>query len=90
MYRKLSSFCTSEVSGQLDNPVMLPGRKNPGILWIGDWVGPRTGLDTVERKRNTLAIQYLSFLFPIQPLLDLRGSCVLENGRVNKKRVNQT
>jgi hypothetical protein len=33
---------------------------------------------------------YVCVCVCVQPLIDLRGSFVLENGRVNKKRVNQT
>jgi hypothetical protein len=32
-----------EVSGQLH----VPGRF---IYWLGEWVGPRTGLDALEKK----------------------------------------
>jgi hypothetical protein len=28
-----------------------PGERAPGIHWIGGWVGPRTGLDDVERRK---------------------------------------
>jgi hypothetical protein len=28
-----------------------PERKAPGTHWIGGWVGPRTGLDEVERRK---------------------------------------
>jgi hypothetical protein len=28
-----------------------PGESAPGIHWIGDWVGPRTGLEDVERRK---------------------------------------
>jgi hypothetical protein len=31
--------------------VFTPGERAPGTHWIGGWVGPRTGLDVVE-KRN--------------------------------------
>jgi hypothetical protein len=42
-----------EMSGQLHAPVDLPlGKKNPPVAhWIGGWVGPRTGLDKVERRK---------------------------------------
>jgi hypothetical protein len=37
-----------EVSGHLHAPVIiLP----PGKHWIGGWVGPRAGLDAVEKRR---------------------------------------
>jgi hypothetical protein len=28
-----------------------PGEKHPSTHWLGDWVGPRTGLDDVERRK---------------------------------------
>jgi hypothetical protein len=33
-------------SGQFHTPAALP----PGTHWIGGWVGPRTGLDEVEKR----------------------------------------
>jgi hypothetical protein len=31
-----------------------PGERAPGAYWIGGWVGPRTGLDDVERQNMLL------------------------------------
>jgi hypothetical protein len=28
-----------------------PGEETPGAHWIGGWVGPRVGLDTVEKRQ---------------------------------------
>jgi hypothetical protein len=28
-----------------------PGERTPGTHWIGGWVGPRAGLDTVEKRK---------------------------------------
>jgi hypothetical protein len=28
-----------------------PGEVDTGTYWIGGWVGPRTGLDAVERRK---------------------------------------
>jgi hypothetical protein len=28
-----------------------PGERAPGTHWIGGWVGPRTGIDDVERRK---------------------------------------
>jgi hypothetical protein len=28
-----------------------PGRFTPGTHWIGDWMGPRAGLDDVEKRK---------------------------------------
>jgi hypothetical protein len=41
-----------EVSGQLHAPAALPpGETAPGTQWIGGWVGPRAGLDDVEKRK---------------------------------------
>jgi hypothetical protein len=40
------------VSGQLHTPAVLtPEERAPGIHWIGSWVGPRTGLNDMERRK---------------------------------------
>jgi hypothetical protein len=40
-----------EVSDQLHTPAALPpGEVGPGTHWIGGWVGPRAGLDVVEKS----------------------------------------
>jgi hypothetical protein len=42
-----------EVSGQLHARLDLPLEEIVlDINWIGDWVGPRAGLDTVEKKKS--------------------------------------
>jgi hypothetical protein len=39
------------MSGELHVPTALPpGKEPPGTHWIGGWVGPRAGLDDVEKK----------------------------------------
>jgi hypothetical protein len=41
-----------EVSGQLQASVaLLLGERGPGTHWIGGWVGPRTSLDDVEKRK---------------------------------------
>jgi hypothetical protein len=37
-----------------------PGERAPCTHWLGGWVGPRTGLDDVE-KRKFLIVQGLEF-----------------------------
>jgi hypothetical protein len=29
----------------------IPGERAPGTHWIGGWVGPRAGLDEVEKRK---------------------------------------
>jgi hypothetical protein len=41
-----------EVSGQLHAPAALALGKEPSDThWIGGWVGPRAGLDDVEKRK---------------------------------------
>jgi hypothetical protein len=41
-----------EASGELHAPVSLPPEKKPlGTHWIGGWLGPRAGLDPVEKRK---------------------------------------
>jgi hypothetical protein len=39
-----------DVSGQLHDLAALPH----GIHWIGGWVGPRPGLDTIVKRKITI------------------------------------
>jgi hypothetical protein len=59
-----------EVSGQLHAPIAFPpGERAPGTLWIGGWVGPRTGLDDVEKRQFlTLPELELRRLLVFQPV----------------------
>jgi hypothetical protein len=43
----------------------IPGERAPGIHWIVGWMGPRTGLDNVE-KRKFLTLLGLEFR-PLHP-----------------------
>jgi hypothetical protein len=47
-----------EVSGQLHAPAIYPREKNTGSFCIGCWVGPRTDLDDVK-KRKIFSLQGL-------------------------------
>jgi hypothetical protein len=38
-------ICRLQVSSQLQAPAVLPR----GIHWIGEWVGPRAGLEEMEK-----------------------------------------
>jgi hypothetical protein len=40
------------LSGQLHAPATLPpGKEPPDTRWIEGWVGPRGGLDDVEKRK---------------------------------------
>jgi hypothetical protein len=39
------------VSGKLKAPATLPPDKVPDIILIGGWVGPRSGLDDMEKRK---------------------------------------
>jgi hypothetical protein len=41
-----------EATAQLHAPAALPGEKGlPVTHWTGSWMGPRTGLDGVEKRK---------------------------------------
>jgi hypothetical protein len=45
-----------EVNGQFHVPAALsPGEIASGTHWIGGWVDPRSGLDSVEKRDENLA-----------------------------------
>jgi hypothetical protein len=55
MYRSMYSSPRHwmKVSGQFHAPAALPPEERaPSTHWIGNWVGPRAGLDDVERWRG--------------------------------------
>jgi hypothetical protein len=54
-WRYSSTILTSKLD-EREWSASLSGRFTPGTHWIGSWVGPRTGLDAVE-KRNILLMQ---------------------------------
>jgi hypothetical protein len=70
-----------EVSGQLHATAALIQGKSSGIHCIGGWVGPRTGLDDVERRKylaptgtrtptdhflvHPVAIRYTNYALPV-------------------------
>jgi hypothetical protein len=54
-----------------------PEERAPGTHWIGSWVGPRAGLDDVE-KRKFLTIPGLELWPPvIQPIASCYTSCAI-------------
>jgi len=58
-----------EVTGQLHAPATLPpGERAPLTHWIGDWMGPRAGLDAMMRGKKTLLCQELNFGRPSHSL----------------------
>jgi len=38
---------------------IYPREKDPGIHWIGDWVGPKAGVDTVLKRKIPSPNYYL-------------------------------
>jgi hypothetical protein len=55
-----------EVSGQLHAPATSTPRETaPGTHWIGGWVGPRTILDTVVKRKTPSLRQELNPRTPI-------------------------
>jgi hypothetical protein len=59
-----------QMNGQLYTPAALPLGKEPaGIHWIGGWVGPTAGLDTVE-KREILPLPGIELRFSARRYTD--------------------
>jgi hypothetical protein len=64
----------------------IPGKRFPGTHWIGNWVGPRASLDTVEKRKisslpgikpqifghpaHSLSLQWLSYPRVLSVLLE--------------------
>jgi hypothetical protein len=64
-------------SGQLHAPATLPpGKRASGTHWIGEWIGPRAGLDDVGKKQLLtlpgLELRPLGHPARSQPLYRLR------------------
>jgi len=45
-----------------------PGVRAAGIHWIGVWVGPRTGSDTVGRRKNPIINPGWNWTPVVQPV----------------------
>ena len=46
-----------EVCSQLYVPAALTQGRNPGNDWIDGWVGPRAGLDVLEKRKVLYSYQ---------------------------------
>jgi hypothetical protein len=54
MYRSTFFFASALGGGEWSTSRpwrYTPGKDPPGIHWIGGWVGPRVGLDAVEKRK---------------------------------------
>jgi hypothetical protein len=54
MYRSIFSWNSALAVGEWSasrHGRFTPGEKVPGTHWIGGWVGPRAGLDDVEKRK---------------------------------------
>jgi len=64
-----------EVGGQLHTPSALAAGKEPGTHWIGDWVGPRAGLDAMQNGKFPSLLWVIelpsSSLLPVPILTEL-------------------
>jgi hypothetical protein len=47
-----SALVRGERSASRLGPGFTPGERAPGADWIGAWVGPRTGMHDVERRKS--------------------------------------
>jgi hypothetical protein len=67
-----------------------PGERSPGAHWLEGWVGPRTGLDAVEKRKMLLLPgmePWLSGSYPIAILTEL--SRLLVNSHFIEKYFKQ-
>jgi hypothetical protein len=60
----LHVFLTSAVGGgkwsaSCPGHFIPPGKEPPSTHWIGVWVGPRAGLDTVVKTKKSLPTSHL-------------------------------
>jgi hypothetical protein len=66
-------------------PLYSPGERDPCTYWIGSWVGPRPGLDDVE-KRKFLTLQGLE----LRPLgRPARSQSLQQFEKKNTKNISQ-
>jgi hypothetical protein len=58
------------MSGQLHTLIaLLPREIDPSAHWIGNWVGPRAGLDVMEKKKISNPCQELNaWTLIVQPV----------------------
>jgi hypothetical protein len=54
-----------EMSGQPHTPAVLHPEKTPGTHWVGDWLGPRAGLDA--KRKNPAPAGDLKPVVQLQP-----------------------
>jgi len=57
-----------EVSGQFHARVALPQEKVPVTHWTGSWVGPRTSLDAVVKRKIPSPYRELNASHPARSL----------------------
>jgi hypothetical protein len=62
---RILNLATRRVICQLHPSATLPSRKRPRYLWIGGWVGPRTGTDVVLM----IILIFLPSVFPTVHIL---------------------
>jgi hypothetical protein len=82
------------VSGQLHAPAALPpGKEPPSTHGIGDWVGPRAGLDDVEKEKILDPYQESnSDPSAVQPVASCYTDCAINNRTILENvytRVNE-
>jgi hypothetical protein len=53
-------------SGQLYVSVVLPpGQEPPSTHWMGSWLGPRTGMDAVAKRKKSYHIYIYIYIFKL-------------------------
>jgi hypothetical protein len=72
-----------EFSGQLDaSAVFTSGETAHGTHWIGGWVGPRAGLDIMEKGKISFSYQESNpYSLVVQPVL-YRLNCAVSTIKI--------
>jgi hypothetical protein len=67
-----------EIGGQLHTLAALPpGKQPPSTHWIGRWVGPRTGLDNLKKRKFCPYQDLNSNSSAIQPVTTHYTNCTI-------------
>jgi hypothetical protein len=95
MYRATFFLASALVGGEwlASRPFRFtPRERAPGTHWIGGWVGPRAGLDDVEKRKflTVLGLEHLPLVHPAHDQLLYRlhypGSPLMHIGKKEKSK----
>jgi hypothetical protein len=83
---KIHIFLTSALVGgewSASNPGhFTPGERAPGFHWIGGWMGLRTGLDDMEKRKFLTLRHSKSDLSIVQPVASCYTDCTIREAKL--------